>query len=55
MVPLVEGIETPAQRDAVVAAGCTLAQGHLFSRAVDADAFAARLRASRATLETLRG
>jgi len=55
MVPLVEGVETPAQRDAVVAAGCTLAQGHLFAAAVDADAFATRLRAARVTLETLRG
>jgi diguanylate cyclase (GGDEF)-like protein len=55
MVPLVEGVETPEQRDAVVAAGCSLAQGHLFDQAIGADAFASRLRASRGALETLRG
>jgi diguanylate cyclase (GGDEF)-like protein len=55
MVPLVEGVETPEQRDAVVAAGCSLAQGHLFDQAIGADAFASRLRASRDSLETLRG
>jgi diguanylate cyclase (GGDEF)-like protein len=54
MVPLVEGIETPEQRDAVVAAGCTLAQGHLFDAAIEADAFAERVRSSRTTLDALR-
>jgi diguanylate cyclase (GGDEF)-like protein len=55
MVPLVEGVETPEQRDAVVAAGCSLAQGHLFDRAIGADVFASKLRASHDALETLRG
>ena len=38
-----EGVETVPQRDALVAAGCHLAQGHLFSRPVPADEIAHRL------------
>lgn len=34
MEVIAEGIETSAQADTVFAAGCRLAQGHLFGRAV---------------------
>jgi EAL domain-containing protein (putative c-di-GMP-specific phosphodiesterase class I) len=37
LLTVAEGIETPAQRDAIVAMGCTLGQGYLFSRALPAD------------------
>jgi EAL domain-containing protein (putative c-di-GMP-specific phosphodiesterase class I) len=37
LVTVAEGIETPAQRDAIIAMGCTLGQGYLFSRALPAD------------------
>jgi EAL domain-containing protein (putative c-di-GMP-specific phosphodiesterase class I) len=40
-----EGVETVAQRDALVAAGCHLAQGYLFSAGVPAGEIADRLRA----------
>ena len=38
MVPLVEGIETESQRDFLVAQGCPLGQGFLFSPPVPPDA-----------------
>ncbi len=41
-----EGVETEAQRDALRAQGCRLAQGWLFGRPVPPEAFAARLRES---------
>ena len=37
--PLAEGIETEAQRRLLLARGCALGQGFLFSRPVDGDAF----------------
>jgi EAL domain-containing protein (putative c-di-GMP-specific phosphodiesterase class I) len=40
-----EGVETVPQRDALVAAGCHLGQGHLFSVAVPADEIVRRLDA----------
>lgn len=39
-----EGVETFAQRDLLMAAGCNFAQGHLFSRPVDAERFEGLLR-----------
>ena len=38
-----EGVETPAQRDALTELGCHLAQGYLWSRPVDAPTLAALL------------
>lgn len=43
---LAEGVETRAERDALMAMGCVKAQGYLFSRPLDAGAFEAQLRAS---------
>ncbi len=40
-----EGVETAAQRDFLAGLGCESAQGWLWSRALDPDAFAARLLA----------
>jgi EAL domain-containing protein (putative c-di-GMP-specific phosphodiesterase class I) len=40
-----EGIETEQQREALTAAGCTLAQGYLFSRPVTAADFGELVRA----------
>ena len=39
-----EGVETLAQRDLLLAAGCDFAQGYLFSRPVDGERFEALLR-----------
>jgi photoactive yellow protein len=41
-----EGVETGVQRDALRAIGATHLQGYLFSRPLDAEAFAARLTSS---------
>jgi diguanylate cyclase (GGDEF)-like protein/PAS domain S-box-containing protein len=43
-----EGVETAAQREALISAGCDLAQGHFFSRAVPASEFDAWLAAQSA-------
>jgi diguanylate cyclase (GGDEF)-like protein len=40
---LAEGVERPEQREFLVAQGCDLAQGYLFSRPIDADALGAML------------
>jgi diguanylate cyclase (GGDEF)-like protein/PAS domain S-box-containing protein len=45
---IAEGVETPAQRDLLKAMGCNLAQGHLFSAAVEAEAIAELVPESRA-------
>jgi diguanylate cyclase (GGDEF)-like protein/PAS domain S-box-containing protein len=42
---IAEGIETPAQRDALVALGCTLGQGYLYGRPVAEDDALALLKA----------
>lgn len=42
---IAEGIETPAQREALRAAGCEEGQGYLFSRPLEASAFGAWLSA----------
>ena len=47
---LAEGVETEAQRAALLAIGCPLAQGYLFSRPVTADALAAQLAAMLVTV-----
>lgn len=39
-----EGVETTAQRDLLLAAGCDFAQGYLFSRPVDGERFETLLR-----------
>jgi EAL domain-containing protein (putative c-di-GMP-specific phosphodiesterase class I) len=39
-----EGVETPSQRDLLVAAGCDLAQGYLFAHPMNAAAFEAFVR-----------
>ena len=43
---IAEGVETEAQRKALVNAGCDYAQGYLFSRPVPPEAFEALLKAS---------
>src|SRR5471032_1352800 len=43
-----EGVETAAQREALISAGCDLAQGHFFSHAVPASEFDAWLSAQSA-------
>lgn len=45
-----EGIETPAQRDLLAAAGCTLGQGYLFSKAAPARRVPALLRSQKASI-----
>ena len=47
---LAEGVETEAQRAALLAIGCPLAQGYLFSRPVAADALAEQLAAMLTTV-----
>jgi diguanylate cyclase (GGDEF)-like protein len=44
LVAVAEGVETEAERRTLVALGCDLGQGFLFSRPVPADAFEALLR-----------
>ncbi len=44
LVALAEGVETPEQLDGVVAAGCELIQGYLYSRPLPAGEFAAQAR-----------
>jgi diguanylate cyclase (GGDEF)-like protein/PAS domain S-box-containing protein len=44
-----EGVETAAQRDALVAAGCDYAQGYVFAPALPADQFAALVKSGKAT------
>ena len=41
-----EGVETPGQRDALLALGCTYAQGFLLARPEPVDAFARRVQES---------
>lgn len=41
-----EGVETPEQRDLLVAAGCDFGQGYLFSRPVEPAAFEALFKAT---------
>jgi diguanylate cyclase (GGDEF)-like protein/PAS domain S-box-containing protein len=43
---LAEGVETTAHRDFLMEYGCSMAQGYLYSRPVDADVFAAQLAAA---------
>jgi EAL domain-containing protein (putative c-di-GMP-specific phosphodiesterase class I) len=43
MTLVVEGVETPEQRDRLLALGCQVAQGYLFARPQDRDAFLALL------------
>ncbi len=43
-----EGVETPAQRRALLDLGCTVAQGYLFSRPVAAEQLDAANRQARA-------
>jgi len=47
MQTVAEGIELPAQRDALLALGCSLGQGHLFSRAVSGSRMAAMVAGRR--------
>jgi diguanylate cyclase (GGDEF)-like protein/PAS domain S-box-containing protein len=49
MVPLAEGVETPAQLDYVMQEGCPLVQGHLFRPAIAPDEFTRWLRADAAS------
>jgi len=46
MKVIAEGVETPAQRDLLVAAGCDYGQGYLFSSPMNAAAFDAFLRSA---------
>jgi EAL domain-containing protein (putative c-di-GMP-specific phosphodiesterase class I) len=43
-----EGVETPAQLEVLRAMGCHMAQGHLLSPAIEADAVPALLPGNRA-------
>ncbi|MDH4869672.1 EAL domain-containing response regulator [Pseudomonas sp. BN515] len=43
MTLVVEGVETPEQRDQLLALGCQVAQGYLFARPQDRDSFLALL------------
>jgi diguanylate cyclase (GGDEF)-like protein/PAS domain S-box-containing protein len=47
MQTVAEGIELPAQRDALLMLGCNLGQGHLFSRAVSGSRMAAMVAGRR--------
>ena len=47
MQTVAEGIELPAQRDALLMLGCNLGQGHLFSRAVSSTRMAAMVAGRR--------
>ena len=49
-----EGVETPGQRELLARAGCTLAQGFLFTRALPADELVAWLERERGTWTTPR-
>ena len=42
-----EGVETPGQRDLLARAGCAMAQGFLFTRALPADGLVAWLERER--------
>ena len=44
MTVVAEGIETPAQEAALLAMGCRIGQGYLYSKAIPADDFAALVR-----------
>jgi len=46
MKVVAEGVETAAQRDLLRCAGCDYAQGYLFSRPIDEEAFARLLETS---------
>lgn len=43
-----EGVETPAQRDLLRVMGCRIAQGHLFSAAMEAEEIGVLMRSIRA-------
>jgi diguanylate cyclase (GGDEF)-like protein/PAS domain S-box-containing protein len=47
---IAEGVETKAQRDLLLAAGCDYAQGYLFARPLPAEDFDAMLRGQKAVL-----
>jgi len=49
MQVVAEGVETTAQRDLLIGAGCDFGQGYLFARPMPADALGALL-ASKANL-----
>ncbi len=53
LVPLAEGVETPAQMVALRELGCPLAQGYLLGRPADAVAIRARLDAERREVNQL--
>jgi diguanylate cyclase (GGDEF)-like protein/PAS domain S-box-containing protein len=44
---IAEGVETPGQRDLLIAAGCDYGQGYLFARPVPGEEFDAMLRAQK--------
>ena len=51
---VVEGVETPGQRDWLARAGCDMAQGFLFTRALPAAELEAWLETERRNGRTLR-
>jgi sensor c-di-GMP phosphodiesterase-like protein len=50
-----EGVETPAQADALIALGCDLVQGFHFARPLSSDALLALLQHQRAAVMDARG
>lgn len=51
---IAEGVETPFQRDFLINAGCTVAQGHLFQPALPEEAFRSQLQLQRAAVNDAR-